>query len=82
MCSGFAQRSDKLKTWFEDKLVLLPTNFNIDITLSPSDKKPKPIPRLDPTIEIAKAEQLREMSFVGQVICNRLCSQFYYINVN
>lgn len=59
MCFGFALKSNELKTKFVDKLVLLVTNLNIDVTLPPTDK-PEPILGLEPTIARATAEQLRE----------------------
>lgn len=73
MCSGFAVKNDELKKEFVDKLILLAHKLNIDVTLTPSEKKAEPNLRLDPTIARATAEQLRKISFVIQVIFNRLC---------
>lgn len=82
MCSGFARKNDQLKTKFVEKLILLAHHLNIDVTLPPSDKKAKPIPRIDPTIARATAEQLSKITFVGQVIFNRLCRQLEFIYID
>lgn len=62
--------------------MLIATNLNIDVTPPPSDKKAELNPRFDPTIARATAEQLREISFVGQRIFNRLCCKLDFIYVD
>lgn len=46
LCTGIAAKDDALKTIFVNKLILMATNLNIEVTLPPNDKRAEFLPRV------------------------------------